>query len=193
MKGFEAPNKLNRLPSVEDDNTKEDSLEESSLSVGGIKSEKEDNKETNKEHLTDYPDYLYERIDERSKENGGSEALTDLSAFSRGEANRIEEDRNSINNLENEGNEKIMLAHHIREAINTEIGLIKKSPEKRLEGINLLIKHVEKMTPREMNLEVLNSNLSKEERNNVESTIVYHNSMIKFLNDRKEGIQRNLK
>lgn len=192
---FEQSNKLNRLPSVEDDNTKEDSLEKQGLSIDNIKPEKNETKpsEINKEHLIDYPDDLQERINERSKENGGSEALNDLSDYSRNIANTIEEGRNSVNNLEDEGNKKIMLAHGIREAINTEIGLIKKSPEERLKGTNLLIEQLIKFNPKEMNLNVLNSDLSQEDRSNVESNIVYYESMIKFLNERKEGIQRNLK
>jgi DNA-binding XRE family transcriptional regulator len=192
MEKFEG---LNSLPPVEDDNEKEDSLEKQGLSIGDNEPEKEEveSSETNKEHLTDYPDNLKERIDERSKENGGAETLNDLSEFSRDIANSIEADRNSINNFENEGNEKIMLAHSIREAINTEIGLIKKSPEERLKGINLLIERVSRHISKELSIELLNSDLSQEEKSNIENNIVRHESMISFLNDRKEGIERNLK
>lgn len=181
--------------------TKEDSLEESGLSIGGTKSNKEDSREVNKEHLTDYPDYLYERINENQKGMESAETLSDLSDYFRNLSNRIEADRNTNNYEENHWNKKVMLAHHIREAINTEIGLIKKSPEERLKGINLLIEQFTRFQAYNQNLkdskesyiELLNSDLSQEERDNVENDIVRIESGLKLLNDRKEGIERNLK
>jgi hypothetical protein len=180
---------------------KEDSLEESGLSIGGTKSEKEDDREVSKERLTDYPDYLYERINENQKGMESAETLSDLSDYFRNLANRIEADRNTNNYEENHWNKKVMLAHHIREAINTEIGLIEKSPEERLKGINLLIEQFIRFQAynqnlkdsKEFHLKLLNSDVSQEEKNNVENNIVRHESMIKFLNDRKDGIERNLK